>query len=501
MNRRENGFATALSIMAMFLAMMLGMSMLAVTEYDLNSADRLRNQTEAFNLAESGADRALRWMKSSGYPPAMTTDPFGGPQSLGDGSYSVSIVPDPGNSSALLKSYTLVSNGTCHGYSDQVQVYIREQSFGRYVYFTDAEVSSISKQPIWFFPGDRIRGPAHSNNAGGSYFHISWDATATQPIFDDMVTSAGDQIVWAPQQPVGSLYNDVFQGGMNSYKLGSDAIPLPSSAAVQQIEAWGSDTGFPTTDGVYVNPGGGIYIHGDAAAVLKDQGPGVQEFVITQGSDTYDVIADANMQTTTVTHSSPMLATTTQVVDGPSTGVLYATGNLTSLSGIVSDNKLGPSGIESRNAWTIAADAGAGRSITLTAPLTTKDPYDPGFSPNDNKNLKPGTLGLYAQDIVVGSQAPSKMEIDAVMLAGTSSMEGGNFYVQNWDTKTPTGTLTVMGGVIQQARGPVGTFNGSLIKTGYAKNYWYDERLVDRPPPYFPTTGLYDTLSWRRITQ
>ena len=43
------------------------------------------------------------------------------------------------------------------------------------------------------------------------------------------------------------------------------------------------------------------------------------------------------------------------------------------------------------------------------------------------------------------------------------------------------------GGIIQQARGPVGTSNG----TGFTKRYSYDRCAVVNPPPYFPTTGRF----------
>jgi hypothetical protein len=45
----------------------------------------------------------------------------------------------------------------------------------------------------------------------------------------------------------------------------------------------------------------------------------------------------------------------------------------------------------------------------------------------------------------------------------------------------------LLGGLIQEARGPVGTTAG----TGYGKQYTYDRCANLRPPPYFPTTGRY----------
>ena len=49
------------------------------------------------------------------------------------------------------------------------------------------------------------------------------------------------------------------------------------------------------------------------------------------------------------------------------------------------------------------------------------------------------------------------------------------------------GCLLLLGGLIQEARGPVGTSGG----TGYVKQYSYDRCANLRPPPYFPTTGRY----------
>ena len=77
------------------------------------------------------------------------------------------------------------------------------------------------------------------------------------------------------------------------------------------------------------------------------------------------------------------------------------------------------------------------------------------------------------------------------------SVEPGNECCLSYDA----GTLKVLGGIIQNARGPVGTFNSSTgeMITGYSKNYTYDPRLASNPPPYYPTTGQYERLSWRTL--
>ena len=75
---------------------------------------------------------------------------------------------------------------------------------------------------------------------------------------------------------------------------------------------------------------------------------------------------------------------------------------------------------------------------------------------------------------------------------------GSSFRVQNYDTGPTSvngcgavtngrGCIYLSGGIIQQARGPVGTSSGS----GFAKRYSYDRCAVVNPPPYFPTTGRF----------
>ena len=65
--------------------------------------------------------------------------------------------------------------------------------------------------------------------------------------------------------------------------------------------------------------------------------------------------------------------------------------------------------------------------------------------------------------------------------------------VDNYQCGSPLGTLTVTGAIAQKFRGPVGTFSGASRNSGYAKNYWYDDRLRYRSPPYFldPVTAAW----------
>jgi hypothetical protein len=515
--RGRPGTALITAVICILMLETLGAAILSLSVTGLNLAEHVRRTAVSFNLAESGAERAARWLKDQSSPPTGTSaiDPFGGTQSLGAGTYSVSVLPDAGNPGADRKQYAITSTATVQSRQQQVKLVLKQASFGKYAYFTDKEVSAVTGGVIWFFGGDRIRGPAHSNNSDGGTFHVDWTAaSSTDPMFQGPVTTAASSITYNPSTPTTEAqYLEIYKSGSRGFNLGVDPIPLPTSTSRQQTAAWGDSSGFPTTTGVYVpNTGGvisgGIYIVGDAGISMQLDGSGNQQFVVTQGSTTTTITVDlvANVIKKQVGTGTPTIYTNA-LGSPPGSGVLYCTGNVTSLAGTVADNYCTtgtPPAVVARSAYTIATDVGNGKNITVTNPITYHSAPDPTLPTTDPTNLHPGTLGLIGRNVVVGSGAPTNMEIDAEILAGRDSSTypsdtDGSFYVSNYNSRTPTGTLKVMGGIIQRARGPVGTLSGGNIATGYAKNYYYDTRMADSPPPFFPTTGNYDRISWRKI--
>ena len=71
-----------------------------------------------------------------------------------------------------------------------------------------------------------------------------------------------------------------------------------------------------------------------------------------------------------------------------------------------------------------------------------------------------------------------------------------SFIVDNYQCGDDLGTLTVKGAIVQKYRGPVGTGSGGSVDTGFAKNYWYDDRFRYRSPPYFltPIDAAWDVV-------
>lgn len=115
--------------------------------------------------------------------------------------------------------------------------------------------------------------------------------------------------------------------------------------------------------------------------------------------------------------------------------------------------------------------------------------YDPKVYP-DSTDL----LGICAeQDIIITDNTPNQNDI--VIQAALFSLKGG-LTAQNYDSGSPRGKIDLLGGITQDERGPVGQFSGNTILHGYSKRYRYDERLMILKPPFFPTTGSYEVLSW-----
>ena len=54
-----------------------------------------------------------------------------------------------------------------------------------------------------------------------------------------------------------------------------------------------------------------------------------------------------------------------------------------------------------------------------------------------------------------------------------------SFQVEYYNQGNPTGQLTIFGSLMQYYRGPVGTFSGDRIQTGYYKNYIYDYKILE----------------------
>ena len=114
---------------------------------------------------------------------------------------------------------------------------------------------------------------------------------------------------------------------------------------------------------------------------------------------------------------------------------------------------------------------------------------DPRTNPNSTD-----LLGIVAKNnVLVTDNVPNHND---VIIDGAIYAESGGFGAQNYSTRPISGTIYLLGGITQNSRAAVGTFNSYGLASGFYKNYRYDNRLMLSSPPYFPNTGAFEIVSW-----
>jgi hypothetical protein len=105
-------------------------------------------------------------------------------------------------------------------------------------------------------------------------------------------------------------------------------------------------------------------------------------------------------------------------------------------------------------------------------------------------------LGIVAQNqCLITDNSANSHDIN---INASIYVQDNGFGAQNYDTRSAAGNINLVGGIIQDTRLAVGTFNGSTgkIVSGFNKQYKYDDRFMVASPPYFPGTGGYEIVSW-----
>jgi hypothetical protein len=117
-------------------------------------------------------------------------------------------------------------------------------------------------------------------------------------------------------------------------------------------------------------------------------------------------------------------------------------------------------------------------------------------NPIDNPNST-DLLGIVSEKNVTISEDAhrdngySDLTIQASIMALDES-----FSLDNYNDGSPKGDLNLLGGIIQQKRGPMGTFSGGQVRSGFNKQYEYDERLMRMNPPSFPRESFFSIVHW-----
>lgn len=354
-----------------------------------------------------------------------------------DGSYTVTVGLQQ---SAEGESFWRVTSvGQIGQYKRTILSWLELESFSKYMYMTNTEEGRVNGQnvTIWFANNDKLNGPVHTNG----YFNVY-----RNPQFGNTVTSnnSGD-----------SYYNS----NNRTYRQGGVTTTDPSrfyhyySNYRQDVPtALDGTPDFSFTGGI-------------PAAEF----PTTLSTVQTNADYTVDGDVDwisfsANGTVTVKPSSGSAVTLNTQNI------TIYVDGSINSIYGTVNGK----------------ATVAAKEDIIIKDNITYA---------NDEVDM----LGIVAEeDVIVETNANTQrnLTVQASIMA-----VNGSFYVDDYDKGRYRGYLNIFGSLVQNRRGPVGTFSStnSSTSTGYNKNYSYDERLKFLRPPNFPTTGKFAIKSFRDL--
>jgi hypothetical protein len=103
-------------------------------------------------------------------------------------------------------------------------------------------------------------------------------------------------------------------------------------------------------------------------------------------------------------------------------------------------------------------------------------------------------FGIVAENYVWITE--NSVNKDHINIQASVFSEKWGFGAYNYDKRPVSGNINLLGGIQQYYRQPVGTFDGTTINHGFAKQYRYDWRLAFMSPPFYPGTGGFRIVSW-----
>ncbi|GEM_PF-1008260 len=420
----------------------------------------------------------------------------------------------------------------------EVRAVVQSQPIADFASFSNYETNQFGN-PVWYLSTQHFNGDVYS----GGPMRIAYATPApspgptVEPIFLAKVQTPNAP-VWNPGDPnqTGD-WSTVISGGSGAFTINNTALslPQPSSNIAVASEAWEGDgnntfsggTGFPAVNpGVYIDgatSGGkdaantsnpidttGIYINAanGPATIVSTVSGNTETMKITSPSWTGTYIVNINYPSF---ESLGDCSGTTSVTFGSATHTFSGT----------PCGEAGP-GVTNSGAGAIFLYAnkvnlgdGGTPNTTIEGSYTIATPdYSPFTSQiNIMDNLTYADLGsqlydklgLWADNVVLaGGASTNNLHIDASIIAGYPGEASNDGTFNNILCKKNTcgtssqGFLTVLGSLVENARGAVGeVVAGQQI--GFARIIAFDQRFATSPPPFNPTTGQLEVIAWEDL--
>lgn len=351
---------------------------------------------------------------------------------LGPGSY-VSVIACTSVAGGGV-NINVTSTGTVNGMTRTVTLRgLQGVSWARFALWYNTESSTL-----WMLPGERFSGRVYA----GPKFHFSDNNLAIkgQVHFYDAASSAASTI-----ETASAAVNPIFDRGLSLGVTSETPAEISFSDLLAQSTA------------------NGLVLPGATTIVLNG---------------------------TTMTVNNTLNGWTNHVVTIPNNGIVYVQ---TTTVTTYRYNKKGVITSTTKTTYpgdlSVSAPNGLNGRVTLVADddINIVDHVRYATDPAIN-STSTDALGLIAQQDVVVQSTAYNLSIYAHIMC-----VNGGFTVENYNTGLSHGTLTVYGGIVNSIRKAVGT-SGSYSSTGYMKNYIFDTRFTNDPPPCYPR--LSGQLQW-----
>lgn len=457
MNKKGTVTPALLVITGAFMTVIYGLLLLLALQVDYSQRQLASEQ--ALNIAEAGVNY-YRWhlahdptdyQDGTGGPGPYThqyNDPEGGTV----GAYQLDIIAPSGGSSIV----TIRSTGWTERYPD-----VRRTIEAQYGIPSLTRYSFLSNASSWYGTNITVNGDVHSNNG------IRMDGTNTARVTSAQETyicgsetgcspptsrpgvwgAGGDQSLWEfPVPPV----------DFNSISF--DFVQMRNEAQ---------------TNGLYLPPTGlGYHL------IFNSNGT-VAVRRVNSTNYYYGYDAETGCQRRYQRISSESTVGTYNVDDLP---IIFAENHL----------------------WVEGNVNGRTTVVAARFPLETNEmniwiPNSIRYTAYDGSDA----MGLIAQhDIYYTRDIPENFQIDAAMLAQTGKIirHGYYFGCGNAGSGNIKDSLTINGAVMSFEKSYWNyTSGGSLISGFTTRTINYDGNLLFMPPPFFPTSGEYQFISWREI--
>lgn len=532
------------------LAAILAAGLLTEASTQINIASRQISLEQAFYLAEGGAERAVACIRNGSTEFGTITG------SIGNGRFSVTIVPVPDHTMFADDSHVVSGSLALNPNNSPLSEFLLVKPDGSVITRDDVKFDNTvyTSTPAVYYSGPVVlvhlkpQGDGNQNtlNVDSAPYSMNNSDTFDFTSPNMTVTLANDSINQGNGQANGNWYLSNINGTEVAITYSGRNSPTPEYFTIYSIGSVNGVSRLVIMEGVhqqswaryamYYNSAAGpiwigsgesflgpfhanslVYISGDPyfdrllSTTAGDWGPGSDVANVTF-MDGYQLNAQtqsmAAVNFTTMRDAASLVVTGLTSIDFDGTNLYISNSQRgwTNINYLLTNSNLLNSGtgliyvasFENQQTNIIGIVSVGG---ILDGRITIVTDYDIRITNHITYAVHPtngsdDALGLVARnDVVVMTNAPDDLQIFAHLIAAcpTNSYSHG-FYVQDYASRPASSNLNVFGGIAQYTRGAVGLMSGQ----GYLKNYQYDTRFENSPPPNYPTlTNEYTRISWR----